>query len=85
MCLGGGQPTDTGSLSLIDPSGGVERTWMVEGCLRRKLTAVHLVRLNEGDSLDWGMEVDLSIDWERRADHVCYICLHSYPPTPSLQ
>lgn len=69
--VGGGQPTDTGSLTVLDPNGGVERTWTVEGCLRRKLTAVHLVRLNEGETLETGREVQLSIDWDRRADHVC--------------
>lgn len=75
---GGGQPTDTGSLSLLDPNGGIESTWTVEGCLRRKLTAVHLVRLKEGEALSTGSEVELRIDWDRRADHVCLM----YYPAP---
>lgn len=68
--IGGGQPTDTGHLSVLDPNGGVVKTYVVEGCLRRKLTAVHLVRLGEGEELAAGEEVELSIDWDRRADHV---------------
>ena len=72
--IGGGQPTDTGHLSTLDPNGGVEKTYVVEGCLRRKLTAVHLVRLSEGEELVQGAEVELSIDWDRRADHVsCHL------------
>lgn len=74
--LGGGQPTDTGRLSLLDPNGGIERTWVVEGCLRRKLTAVHLVRLDEGEAIESGREVELSIDWDRRSDHVRLRCSH---------
>jgi Ser-tRNA(Ala) deacylase AlaX len=68
--IGGGQPTDTGHLSTLDPNGGVQKTYVVEGCLRRKLTAVHLVRLGEGEELESGAEVELTIDWDRRADHV---------------
>jgi Ser-tRNA(Ala) deacylase AlaX len=67
---GGGQPTDTGHLSTLDPNGGINKTYVVEGCLRRRLTAVHLVRLGEGEALVQGAEVELTIDWERRADHV---------------
>jgi Ser-tRNA(Ala) deacylase AlaX len=67
---GGGQPTDTGHLSTFDPNGGIQKTYVVEGCLRRKLTAVHLVRLGEEDELESGGEVELTIDWDRRADHV---------------
>jgi len=68
--IGGGQPTDTGHLSTLDPIGGTQKTFVVEGCLRRKLTAVHLVRLGEGEELGSGEEVELTIDWDRRADHV---------------
>lgn len=68
--LGGGQPTDTGHLAVLEPNGGHVKTYIVEGCLRRKLTAVHLVRLDEGEELAQGTEVELSIDWDRRADHV---------------
>jgi Ser-tRNA(Ala) deacylase AlaX len=68
--IGGGQPTDTGHLSTLDPNGGIQKTYVVEGCLRRKLTAVHLVRLGEGEELMSGAEVELTIDWDRRADHV---------------
>ena len=70
--LGGGQPTDTGHLAVLDPNGGHVKTYIVEGCLRRKLTAVHLVRLDKGEELAQGTEVELSIDWDRRADHVCH-------------
>lgn len=68
--IGGGQPTDTGHLSTLDPNGGIQKTFVVEGCLRRKLTAVHLVRLGEGEELKSAAEVELTIDWDRRADHV---------------
>jgi len=68
--IGGGQPTDTGHLSTLDPNGATQKTYVVEGCLRRKLTAVHLVRLGEGEELAQGAEVELIIDWDRRADHV---------------
>jgi Ser-tRNA(Ala) deacylase AlaX len=52
----------------------------VEGCVRRGLEGVHLVRIPEGqaglDGLE-GEEVELIVDWERRVDHVS-IPLHSY-------
>jgi hypothetical protein len=70
LMVGGGQPTDTGHLSTLDPNGGRQKTYVVEGCLRRKLTAVHLVRLGEEEELESGGEVELTIDWDRRADHV---------------
>jgi hypothetical protein len=72
LMTGGGQPTDTGHLSTLDPNGGIQKIFVVEGCLRRKLTAVHLVRLGEGEGeeLESGGEVELTIDWDRRADHV---------------
>jgi hypothetical protein len=70
LMIGGGQPTDTGHLSTLDPNGGIQKTYVVEGCLRRKLTAVHLVRLGEGEDLMSGGAVELTIDWDRRADHV---------------
>ena len=74
LMAGGGQPTDTGHLSTLDPNGGIQKTYVVEGCLRRKLTAVHLVRLGEGEELESGGEVELTIDWDRRADHVsCHL------------
>jgi Ser-tRNA(Ala) deacylase AlaX len=73
LMKGGGQPTDTGHLSTLDPNGGIQKTYVVEGCLRRKLTAVHLVRLGEGEGLEAGAEVELTIDWDRRADHVGFI------------
>jgi hypothetical protein len=57
-------------LSLLNTNGKVEATYVVEGCLRRKLTAVHFVRLQDGESLVPGSEVELGIDWDRRADHV---------------
>ena len=72
LMSGGGQPTDTGHLSTLDPNGGIQKMYVVEGCLRRKLTAVHLVRLGEGEELESEGEVELTIDWDRRADHVCH-------------
>ena len=69
---GGGQPFDTGLISLETESG--RRSWAVEGCLRRKLDSVHLVRVPEGDAALIeglaGQEAELEVEWDRRMDHV---------------
>lgn len=81
---GGGQPSDTGSLTFEDPNGG-EVTVRVEECVRRKLGFVHIVRVSEGEDgegllerLDGedagGREVQPRVDWERRMDQVCLSC-----------
>ncbi|KAL1741071.1 Threonyl/alanyl tRNA synthetase [Schizophyllum fasciatum] len=68
---GGGQPTDTGSLSAAG------RDWAVVQCKRHAAHAVHYVRVPEGtaasDALRVfapGAPVSVSVDWERRYDHM---------------
>lgn len=73
---GGGQPSDTGVIRVLDPNGGVEETFVIEGCMRKKLDSIHLVRVPEGkeavfDGLE-GREVELEVDWDRRTDHVSF-------------
>ena len=68
---GGGQPFDTGTLWLEGQNGKGLR---VEGCIRRKLNSVHLVRVPDADfglleRLE-GKDVEVEVDWERRTDHV---------------
>jgi alanyl-tRNA synthetase/misacylated tRNA(Ala) deacylase len=70
---GGGQPFDTGRL-VIDVEGSQEE-FIVEGCLRKNLESVHLVRVPEGkegalQAAVGGMG-EVKVDWERRMDHVC--------------
>ncbi|WVR03150.1 hypothetical protein IAU60_000140 [Kwoniella sp. DSM 27419] len=69
---GGGQPADTGVLRLFDPNGGVETELRIEGCLRRKLDSVHLVRVPPGTEVNWaeGREVEVVVDWQRRIDQM---------------
>jgi len=72
---GGGQPFDTGRLTLGAVEGQSEGlAFVIEGCLRRKLQSVHLVRVPPGKEgiLDGaeGREVEVSVDWERRMDQV---------------
>ncbi|CAD6575756.1 MAG: hypothetical protein TREMPRED_001491 [Tremellales sp. Tagirdzhanova-0007] len=70
---GGGQPSDTGTLWIVDAN-GTSHALSIEGCLRRKLDSVHLVRLREEDEhlLDnvMGREVELEVNWDRRQDHM---------------
>lgn len=73
---GGGQPFDTGKLSILNPNGEKDASlgFMVEGCLRKKLEFIHLVRVPEEqqgliEGLE-GKEVVLDVDWERRIDQV---------------
>ena len=69
---GGGQPFDTGLIWLDTDSG--RRSWKVEGCLRKKLDSVHLVRVPEDEAAIAeelaGQEVEVEVDWDRRMDHV---------------
>jgi Ser-tRNA(Ala) deacylase AlaX len=72
---GGGQPFDTGSIVLGAVSGQSEGIRLVvEGCLRRKLESVHLVRVPLGmEEVFAGAEekeVEVRVDWERRLDQV---------------
>jgi hypothetical protein len=70
LMKGGGQPCDTGKLWVLGPEGR-NKAYMVEGCLRRKLDSIHLVRVLDGEELDVeGKEVELEVDWVRRQDHV---------------
>lgn len=68
---GGGQPFDTGLMVIPASEGEVEL--VVEGCLRKKLESVHLVRvpveLEDAVKRLEGKEVTLKVDWERRQDH----------------
>ena len=86
---GGGQSFDTGVLRLLgddqvdQSSTGEERAreYVVEGCLRRKLDSIHLVRVPTGSPpLEGivGRQVELEVDWERRVDHVscCFLSPH---------
>jgi alanyl-tRNA synthetase/misacylated tRNA(Ala) deacylase len=80
---GGGQPFDTGKLSIFNPNGEKDASlgsFVVEGCLRKKLEFIHLVRVPEEqqgliEGLE-GKEVVLDVDWERRIDQVsdCILC-----------
>ncbi|ODN73823.1 hypothetical protein L202_07349 [Cryptococcus amylolentus CBS 6039] len=70
---GGGQPSDTGVIRLLDPNGGVTQEFPVEMCLRRKLDSVHLVRIPLGVEVEggWeGREVEVETDWDRRFDQM---------------
>jgi alanyl-tRNA synthetase/misacylated tRNA(Ala) deacylase len=76
---GGGQPFDTGSIVFGNGKDGA-RTLSVEGCLRRKLDSVHLVRVDKQDeefvqSLA-GREVTVKVDWKRRMDHVSLLPIY---------
>lgn len=70
---GGGQPNDTGSLTL---SSDHSTSFKVINVTRRGLTAVHLVSIptemqdKVDDLLKLGTLVNLAVDWERRLDHV---------------
>lgn len=69
---GGGQPSDTGVMRLLDPNGGVSHTFPIEMCLRRKLDSVHLIRIPSGIEIDLreGREVEVEADWDRRIDQM---------------
>jgi Ser-tRNA(Ala) deacylase AlaX len=58
---------------VIQDKNGEVRELIVEGCVRRGLEGVHLVRAAEGEAGLEGLEgeqVELVVDWERRVDHV---------------
>ncbi|GMK58704.1 hypothetical protein CspeluHIS016_0601460 [Cutaneotrichosporon spelunceum] len=69
---GGGQPWDTGVMYVT----GANETHAlpIEGCVRRKLDAVHMVRVPPGASVDMaalpGTDVRVTAHWERRMDHM---------------
>ncbi|WWC90141.1 uncharacterized protein L201_005074 [Kwoniella dendrophila CBS 6074] len=69
---GGGQPSDTGYLNTFDSNGGIQDSFRVESCLRKKLDGVHLVRIPPGKQFDLkeGDEVEVVVDWDRRLDHM---------------
>ncbi|OWT37649.1 cytoplasmic protein [Cryptococcus neoformans Bt1] len=69
---GGGQPSDTGVMRLLDPNGDVTHTFPIEMCLRRKLDSVHLIRIPSGIEIDLqeGREVEIEADWDRRMDQM---------------
>ncbi|WWC97509.1 hypothetical protein V866_004392 [Kwoniella sp. B9012] len=69
---GGGQPSDTGRLNILDPNGGIRQSFVIESCLRKKLDSVHLVRIPPGTAVDMKEddEVEVVVDWDRRVDHM---------------
>ncbi|WVO20689.1 uncharacterized protein IAS62_001988 [Cryptococcus decagattii] len=69
---GGGQPSDTGVMRLLDSNGDVIHTFPIEMCLRRKLDSVHLVRIPSGVEIDLqeGKDVEVEADWDRRIDQM---------------
>lgn len=73
LTTGGGQPWDTGALYFTDAN-GTQHDLRIEGCIRRKLDAVHMVRVLPGLGLDLtslvGTDVRVEADWERRLDHM---------------
>jgi alanyl-tRNA synthetase/misacylated tRNA(Ala) deacylase len=83
---GGGQPFDAGKLSVLNPDGEKDASlgsFVVEGCLRKKLEFVHLVRVPEEqqgliEGLE-GREVVLDVDWERRIDQVSSFRINVVP------
>lgn len=70
---GGGQPWDTGTLTLTDANGAAV-SFPVEGVVRRGLDAVHIVRVPSSSAVDFGtivgQEARVDVDWERRIDHM---------------
>lgn len=70
---GGGQPWDTGVLTVADANGGAH-AFAVEGVVRRGLEAVHVVRVPPSSAVDLssiaGQDATVTVDWERRTDHM---------------
>lgn len=58
---------------VTDPNGS-EHRFIIEGCVRRKLDAVHIVRVPEGTAVAFdslvGKDITVHVDWERRMDHM---------------
>ncbi|WWC67259.1 uncharacterized protein I206_101167 [Kwoniella pini CBS 10737] len=77
---GGGQPSDTGHIKSLQSGNNEEHhSFVIEGCLRKKLDSVHLVRVPPGQVINWkeGEEVEVHVDWERRVDHTsCHTSQH---------
>ncbi|KZT36287.1 ThrRS/AlaRS common domain-containing protein [Sistotremastrum suecicum HHB10207 ss-3] len=72
---GGGQPYDTGVLSLQTKKGTDWDSVKVDSAFRRKLDAVHLVRFPTGSdpaAHGWvvGAQVHMEVDWGRRKYHM---------------
>lgn len=78
---GGGQPHDTGTISLIGTSNNIKLR--VDNAIRRNLDAVHFVTLPQDPSQrreaqEWLEDLDESnprkvlveVDWDRRLDHM---------------
>jgi alanyl-tRNA synthetase/misacylated tRNA(Ala) deacylase len=72
LTTGGGQPWDTGTLYVTDANETLALP--IEGCIRRKLDAVHMVRVPLGSNVDLaalpGTDVRVEAHWERRLDHM---------------
>lgn len=70
---GGGQPWDTGRMFLRDAN-GAEHAFAIESCIRRKLDAVHVVRVPDDSPIAFdslvGAEATVEVAWERRMDHM---------------
>ncbi|WVN88493.1 uncharacterized protein L203_103704 [Cryptococcus depauperatus CBS 7841] len=70
---GGGQSSDTGVIHLLDSNGGIQHSFPVEMCFRRKLNSVHYARIPPGIKVDGGWEgrdVEVEVDWDRRIDQM---------------
>ncbi|BEJ14469.1 hypothetical protein CspHIS471_0402360 [Cutaneotrichosporon sp. HIS471] len=72
LTIGGGQPWDTGTMYVSDAN--ETHALQIEGCIRRKLDAVHMVRVPPGSNVDLttlaGTDVRVEAHWERRLDHM---------------
>lgn len=70
---GGGQPWDTGRLTLTDANGTLH-TFAIEGCVRRGLGAWHIVRVPADSAISFdgivGQDATVDVDWDRRTDHM---------------
>lgn len=60
-------------MTLTDAN-GTPHTFAIEGCVRRKLDAVHLVRVPDVSPIAFdtivGQEATVEVDWDRRTDHM---------------
>lgn len=58
----------------VTDDNGETHKFAIEGCIRRKLDAVHIVRVPEGSAIAFdtltGKQVTVSVDWDRRMDHM---------------
>ena len=76
---GGGQPSDTGALVVEDPLSsppGKELSFPIKSAIRRNLDAIHMIEVSASLTeparrlLTQGAEVRVSVDWDRRLDHM---------------